>query len=72
MNMNSGGSPKSPNSSSSTPAISSARGSWTSWRDRSWPKEPSEAARVTMMPVAVEISSAGIWVTIPSPIVRSV
>ena len=71
-NMKIGGSPKKPNSTSSTAAISSARGSCTSWRERSWPNEPSEAARVTMMPVAVEISSAGIWVTMPSPIVSSV
>ncbi len=32
---------------------------------RSW----SEAERVTMMPVATEISSAGIWAARPSPTV---
>ena len=32
---------------------------------------PSVAERVTMMPVAVEISSAGIWETRPSPTVSS-
>ena len=40
----------------------------------SWPRLEfgSEAARVTMMPVAVEISSAGIWAARPSPIESSV
>ena len=32
---------------------------------------PSVAERVTMMPVAIEISSAGIWETRPSPTVSS-
>jgi hypothetical protein len=32
---------------------------------------PSEAERVTMMPVAVDSSSAGIWETSPSPTVSS-
>ena len=36
----------------------------------SLPKEESEIARVTMMPVAVEIRSAGSWVTRPSPMER--
>ena len=38
----------------------------------SCPRLPSEAARVTMIPVAVEISNAGIWLTNPSPTVNSV
>ena len=33
----------------------------------SLPNEESDMARVTMMPVAVEIRSAGSWVTRPSP-----
>ena len=72
VNIAHGGRPNRPNMINSTPAMRSTRGSWTSWRVRSWPNEPSDAARVTMIPVAVEISSAGIWVTMPSPIVRSV
>jgi hypothetical protein len=38
----------------------------------SLPKDESEMARVTMMPVAVEISSAGSCVTRPSPIEREI
>jgi hypothetical protein len=33
---------------------------------------PSEAERVTMMPVPTAITSAGTWVTMPSPTVSSV
>ena len=36
----------------------------------SLPKEESEMARVTMMPVAVEMRRAGSWVTRPSPMAR--
>ena len=40
------------------------------WLVRSCPKVASETARVTMMPVAVEMRRAGSWVTRPSPMVR--
>ena len=33
---------------------------------------PSVAARVTIRPAAIEMSSAGIWVTRPSPMVSRV
>jgi hypothetical protein len=32
----------------------------------------SDADRVTMMPVPIAITSAGTWVTMPSPMVSSV
>ena len=41
-------------------------------RDTSSPRRASEAARVTMMPVAVAMISAGTCVTMPSPMVSSV
>ncbi len=53
------------------PARKSARGWLTIWLARSWPRFDSPTERVTMMPVAVEISSAGIWLTRPSPTVSS-
>ncbi len=40
--------------------------------DTSSPSRASEAARVTMMPVAVAMMSAGTCVTMPSPTVSSV
>ena len=53
------------------PASSSARGWLTSCLVRSWPRFASPTERVTMMPVAIEISRAGIWETRPSPTVSS-
>ncbi len=41
------------------------------WEAMSLPRSFSEVARVTMMPVAAEMSRAGIWATRPSPTVRS-
>ncbi len=41
------------------------------WPATSEPRSVSDAARVTMMPVATEISSAGIWAARPSPTVSS-
>ena len=41
------------------------------WSAISVPRSFSEAERVTMMPVATEISSAGIWAARPSPTVSS-
>ena len=58
----------------STPqAMKNTRGLRKSWDTRSEPRlSPSEAARVTIMPVAVEMSSAAICPTRPSPTVSSV
>ena len=41
------------------------------WVAISEPRSRSEPERVTMMPVATEISSAGIWAARPSPTVSS-
>ena len=41
------------------------------WPAMSLPRSFSEVERVTMMPVATEISSAGIWAARPSPTVSS-
>jgi hypothetical protein len=41
------------------------------WPAMSLPRSFSEAERVTMMPVATEISRAGIWAARPSPTVSS-
>ncbi len=54
-----------------TPAMASACRDWTSWLDACEPTSPSpEFERVTIMPVATAMSSAGTWVTSPSPTVR--
>ena len=53
------------------PAIMGARGWRRIWSVMSDPRSASLPERVTMMPVAVEIRSAGIWAARPSPIVRS-
>jgi len=42
------------------------------WPMTSWPRLLSAAERVTSRPVAVLTSSAGIWVTRPTPIVSRV
>ncbi len=42
------------------------------WRLSSLPMLNSEAARLTMMPAAVEMMRAGIWETRASPMVRIV
>ena len=52
--------------------INRARGCAVNCLVMSLPKSVSAAARVTMIPVAVEINSAGTWVTMPSPTVNSV
>ena len=53
------------------PAIRTGCLNRPSWASRSLPMSPSVAERVTMMPVAVESSRAGIWETRPSPTVSS-
>ena len=52
------------------PAIIGARGWRRIWAEMSEPRSASLPDRVTMMPIAVEIRSAGIWAARPSPIVR--
>ena len=61
-------------SSSSPPTMPSTRGLPNNWLVTSMPRlrSVSDAARVTIMPVAVEMSSAGIWEVKPSPTVSSV
>ena len=54
------------------PAIMSAVRDWVSCFDAVDPMSESTLERVTIMPVETAMSSAGIWVTRPSPIVRSV
>jgi hypothetical protein len=53
-------------------AINSAFGSLTSWSPISVPRFSllSDATRVTMKPAVIEMNSAGIWPTRPSPMVR--
>jgi hypothetical protein len=55
-----------------TGTSSSAFGKAVIWRRASRPRLPSEAERVTMMPVPTAMTSAGTWVTMPSPTVSSV
>ena len=50
-----------------TPATTSGVENCESWREVEVPRSSSAVDRVTIMPVAVAISSAGIWVTRPSP-----
>ena len=52
-----------------TPAIRSAVRDWPSCLPAAVPRSPSAVARVTTMPVDTDSSSAGIWVTRPSPMV---
>ncbi len=52
--------------------ISGIFGTEVSWLTTSVPSWRSEDERVTMMPVATEMISAGTWVTMPSPIVSRV
>jgi hypothetical protein len=52
------------------PATRSAPRCRANWAIMSDPMSPSLAARVTMMPVEIEMSSAGIWETSPSPTVK--
>ncbi len=47
----------------------SALRDWSSWRPAARPSSASAFSRVTIMPVDTAISSAGTWVTSPSPIV---
>ena len=54
-----------------TPATIGALRCFMSWPATSVPRSDSEALRVTMMPAATEMSSAGICAVRPSPIVRS-
>ena len=49
-----------------------ARGWKKTWLVISLPRLDSLPARVTMMPAAVEMIRAGIWVTRPSPTVSRV
>jgi hypothetical protein len=51
------------------PAIWSACRDWVSCLLAALPRSPSAVERVTMMPLETESSSAGIWVTRPSPMV---
>jgi hypothetical protein len=53
-------------------SIASVRGKANNCRSTSLPSWPSDAERVTMSPVPTEITSAGICVTMPSPIVSNV
>ena len=52
-----------------TPAIIRALGDCSSWVEAVRPMSASALDRVTIMPVETAISSAGIWVTRPSPMV---
>jgi hypothetical protein len=54
-----------------TPATSGALRWSRIWPAMSVPRSSSDAERVTRMPVATEISSAGIWAHSPSPTVSS-
>ena len=54
---------------STIPATMMARGCALNCRSTSSFRLPSDTLRVTIMPVAVEIISAGSWETRPSPIV---
>jgi hypothetical protein len=55
-----------------TPPATSGALRWPRiWPAISEPRSRSDADRVTMMPVATEISSAGIWAARPSPTVSS-
>jgi hypothetical protein len=54
-----------------TPATSGALRCSMIWPAMSLPRSSSDAERVTRMPVATEISSAGIWAHRPSPTVSS-
>ncbi|MNJ75344.1 hypothetical protein D3C77_724270 [compost metagenome] len=55
-----------------TPAAShSTCGLWNSWPIICWPTSSSVLTRDTVTPAAVEISSAGICATRPSPMVNS-
>ena len=56
--------------SAATPAMVIATRDWVSWVDAVEPRSDSAFERVTIMPVETAISSAGIWVTRPSPMVR--
>ncbi len=51
------------------PAMSSAVRHWVSCLLAAVPMSASAVARVTIRPVETDISSAGIWVTRPSPMV---
>ena len=53
------------------PAIMGARGWRRIWSEMSDPRSASLPERVTMMPIAVEISRAGICAARPSPMVSS-
>ena len=66
----SAGPARAPKAPSTPAAMNSGRGLRSSWPATSSPRfaSVSVAARVTMMPVAVEISSAGICAARPSPI----
>ncbi|MNV94102.1 hypothetical protein D3C71_1888730 [compost metagenome] len=65
-----------PGSNSKPPsAIATSRsvlGKEPTWRIASRLRLASEEERVTMMPVPTAITSAGTWVTMPSPMVSSV
>ena len=52
-----------------TPAIMSAFGDCSSCVEAVRPMSDSALDRVTIMPVETAMSSAGIWVTSPSPMV---
>ena len=57
---------------STTATIAMARGWKKIWEVISAPMLDSLPARLTMMPVAVDTISAGIWATRPSPTVSRV
>ncbi len=61
-----------PTARMTTPTISKVRGNADNCRTSSRPSSPSDEERVTIRPVPTEITSAGIWVTMPSPIVNKV
>ena len=52
-----------------TPVVMMALGCALNWPTTSLLRLPSDTDRVTIMPVAVEIISAGSWETRPSPMV---
>jgi hypothetical protein len=65
-----------PGTSANDPRMAAATriacGRAVSWPSRSRDSSDSPAARVTTRPAAVDTSSAGTWVTRPSPTVRIV
>jgi hypothetical protein len=60
-----------PSTTMPPPAICRTSFCWDSWRMASVPRSPVAVERVTMRPVATLISSAGTWLTRPSPMLSS-